>query len=204
MTKRLATALSLRLALFAILAVLVAAFPGVTGAQAQQLVIDDPNDRTLNLRAGPGTGYQIIMAMPNGTVAMLLGQQGNWAHIRHESGQTGWAYYHYMIDERPGQPAAMIVQNPRGDDLNIRAGPGTDYRVLTVLNNGTTVQVFAQRGDWVWLRMSDGRSLGWAYGPFLISAPERGPILTAPPPFATQQPLSIQTPALQTPASPPP
>jgi uncharacterized protein YraI len=178
-------ALSLRMALMAALALLLAAIMATAPAMARQLVVDDPNDTTLNLRAGPGTGHRIIIRMPNGTTATLLEMQGDWARIRHESGQTGWAYYHYLIDERPGQPAAMIVQNPRRDDLNTRAGPGTNYRVLNRVRNGTAVLVFARRGEWVWLRVSDGRSLGWAYEPFLIPAPERAPRPPAPPVAAT-------------------
>lgn len=190
------TAAARRMALIVALVLLVAALMASAPATARPLVVDDPNDTTLNLRAGPGTGHRIIMAMRNGTTATLLEQQGDWARIRHESGQEGWAYYHYLIDERPGQPAAMIVQNPRRDDLNTRAGPGTNYRVLNRLLNGTTVLVFARRGDWVWLRMSDGRSLGWAYEPFLIPAPARAPM---PPAVAVPQP-----PAAVPPASTPP
>lgn len=200
MTNDSSAALFLRMARIAMLALLVAALPGLVSAQAPQLVVDDPNDSTLNLRAGPGTGHPVILRMPNGTVATLLDQQGDWARIRHESGQEGWAYYHYLIDERPGQPAAMIVQNPRRDDLNTRAGPGTNYRVLSSLRNGTAVLVFARRGDWVWLRMSDGRSLGWAYEPFLIPAPERAPMPPAAPPAVA----APQPPAAAPPASPPP
>lgn len=195
----------LRAMLMAALALLVAALVSIAPATAGQFVVDDPNDTTLNLRAGPGTEHRIIMAMRNGTIAALLEQRGDWARIRHESGQTGWAYFHYLIDERPGQPAAMIVQNPRRDDLNTRAGPGTNYRVLNRVRNGNTVLVFARRGDWVWLRMSDGRSLGWAYEPFLIPAPERAPLPPAPPPVATP-PVAAQPPTppvAGAPATPP-
>jgi len=61
------------------------------------LQIADPKDGWLNLRTGPGTQFQVILRMYNGSWVEVLEQQGNWVRVRHQpSGAEGWAYRPYM------------------------------------------------------------------------------------------------------------
>lgn len=55
-----------------------------------------PGDGYLNLRTGPGTGYQIIRRMYNGEQVKLLERSGGWVRVRHESGVVGWAFEKYL------------------------------------------------------------------------------------------------------------
>lgn len=60
--------------------------------------VTDPN--TLNLRAGPGTDYDILGVMANGTRVEILDREGSWFRIRVGS-LEGWAYTRYIDEEAP-------------------------------------------------------------------------------------------------------
>lgn len=60
------------------------------------LIVNDPTDGWLNLRTGPGTEFDIIRRMDNGTWVEVLEGAGNWVRVRHGSGAVGWAYRTYM------------------------------------------------------------------------------------------------------------
>ena len=49
-----------------------------------------PGDGYLNLRTGPGTGYQIIMRMHNGESVEIVERRGSWVRVYHQSGAQGW------------------------------------------------------------------------------------------------------------------
>lgn len=72
--------------------------------QAQRLYVDAPNYSGLNLREGPGTGHAVLLTMPQGSWVELLGRQGEWRLLRHESGRVGWAHGGYLSDTQPRAP----------------------------------------------------------------------------------------------------
>jgi len=71
--------------------------------------VADPQDPALNLRAGPGTGHDIILKMPNGSRAMVLADEGNWRYVRHDSGTHGWAWSPALVAAAPTPPPAFPV-----------------------------------------------------------------------------------------------
>lgn len=96
-----------------IIAVLVAAILGtVPGAKAAggnergfYEVVGVEDDDMLKMRAGPGTGYQIVLGLPNGTVLRLheCDQTGStrWCKVslkqsRKLKGYVSWAYLKEM------------------------------------------------------------------------------------------------------------
>ena len=58
-----------------------------------------------------------------------------------------------------------------GNRVNMRAGPGTDYGVLTTLSRGDRVIVLDDPGQgWVKLRVQDGGRVGWMAASLLDQA----------------------------------
>ena len=58
-----------------------------------------------------------------------------------------------------------------GSRVNLRAGPGTRYGVVTQLLQGEEVEILTDDGTgWVELRALDGNSIGWMADAFLASA----------------------------------
>lgn len=52
----------------------------------------------LNARAGPGTNYEVVRQIPNGTEVEIVGrdQTGNWLRIKLVNGNTPWVYIDYI------------------------------------------------------------------------------------------------------------
>lgn len=53
----------------------------------------------------------------------------------------------------------------KGDRINVRAGPGTEHRVVAQLDQDTTLRVIGRRGDWlmVVLPSATGQVHAWIY-----------------------------------------
>jgi SH3 domain protein len=61
--------------------------------------------------------------------------------------------------------------------INMRAGPGLQYRIVKVLNSGDEVARLGAREDWVHVRASDGGD-GWVPSGYLTKEPP--PSVTLP------------------------
>ena len=71
-------------------AIVYVASLAVSPAQAEGLVINAPGSGFLDLRTGPGSGFETIFAMPHGSTVHTLEWSGPWVRVRHETGRTGW------------------------------------------------------------------------------------------------------------------
>jgi 3D (Asp-Asp-Asp) domain-containing protein len=71
----------------------------------------------------------------------------------------------------PGQSATVTGTDGRG--LRVRSGPAMSHKIVTTLNEGTTVQIAAgpvNDGEEDWYQVSAGTSTtGWAIGKYLVS-----------------------------------
>jgi 3D (Asp-Asp-Asp) domain-containing protein len=71
----------------------------------------------------------------------------------------------------PGQSA--VVSGTDGRGLRVRSGPGMSHKIVTTLNEGTTVQIAAgpvSDGEDDWFQVSVGTgTTGWAIGKYLVS-----------------------------------
>lgn len=79
-----------------------------------------------------------------------------------------------------GIASAAVVEN----DLNLRSGPGTGYRVIDVMPAGAYARVLGCGGSWC--RVSFGGRVGYASASYLggggAYAAAPGPVYVAPPP----------------------
>jgi uncharacterized protein YgiM (DUF1202 family) len=58
-----------------------------------------------------------------------------------------------------------------GSRVNLRAGPGTDFGIVTRLVRGNEVEILDDTGaGWVKLRALDGNDVGWMSDAFLVAA----------------------------------
>ncbi|WP_372425504.1 SH3 domain-containing protein [Salinarimonas chemoclinalis] len=81
--------------------------------------------RDLNLRAGPGTNFQVIATMPGGVVVDVEGCRGSWCRVDYR-GRSGWASARYL-----GQPSvrrAPPAHAPAyGHRERVRPAPGITF-----------------------------------------------------------------------------
>ncbi|WP_028580117.1 SH3 domain-containing protein [Desulfogranum japonicum] len=66
--------------------------------------------------------------------------------------------------------ASAKMLSIKGDDINMRSGPGTQYKVLWQLGSGFPLKVLTQKGDWYRVQDFEG-SVGWVHKMVTTSSP---------------------------------
>lgn len=60
------------------------------------------------------------------------------------------------------QPAPVDLRQVSGARVNMRSGPGTDYRVLDTLTRGTSAEIIEMnQNGWARIRVQDTGQIGW-------------------------------------------
>ena len=111
----------------------------------------------LNLRKGPGLSYGVLFTMAEGsTVTVLEDNGGDWVKVRTASGTEGYCSREYLtFSSNSGSVSTTTAKTT--DYLNLRTGPGTSYRVLYTMEEGSTVTVLEDDGSgWVKVRTASG------------------------------------------------
>jgi uncharacterized protein YraI len=128
----------------------------------------------LNMRSGPSLGDRVITVMPAGAVVTLTGESRNGFRSVTWSGFSGWASSDWLAvrtapapDPTPSpQPGPTTTANA-SDNLNLRAGPATTFRVLTVIPRGAKV-VLTGESQGSFRSVSYEGFTGWAHTDWLV------------------------------------
>lgn len=136
-------------------------------AFAETIYVNDTNDGYLNLRSGPGTNYQIVTRIYGGMNVDGVGQSGSWRRVVLPDGTTGWASGNFMSPRYVQQRHYDAKVAPTSDGfLNLRAGPGTNYRIIQRLYAGQGVNDTGSQGNWLRVQLADG-TVGWTSSRYL-------------------------------------
>ena len=96
---------------------------------------------SVNLRAGPGTDYDVVTTQVKGTELKRTGAVENgWSRVEYD-GKVCYIYNDYISTEKP--PVEVSEKDDTvviTADANLRSGPGTDYDVVTSLTKGTELK----------------------------------------------------------------
>jgi len=140
----------------------------------------------MNARLGPGLAYDVIITLPQGTRASIIGidPRNEWYQLELSNldipvwVHQGLATVQGSLDNVRQVPASELAQLPisgapgsrpigitRSEVMNLRLGPGFNYEVLTTLPHGTQVEVIgiSRGGEWLQVELDGMRSLGWLY-----------------------------------------
>ena len=109
---------------------------GTSGKNACKGVV---TGNQLNVRSGPGTGYDRVGGMNYGERVNILEQitigGTTWGCTK-----NGWISMEYVyVDGTEGETTGSGVVT--GDQVNLRGGPGTGYESKGSVNSGDTVQI---------------------------------------------------------------
>lgn len=137
--------LSLTLALAASLFTLAA-----PAAHAIEMVSVDRE--VINLRTGPGTSHEATWRLNRGYPLIVTGRKGGWLSVRDFENDTGW-----VLGRLTAKKPHFIV---KGQDVNMRSGPGTRYRVVGKAQYGEVMKTLERRSGWAKVRNADGLT-GW-------------------------------------------
>lgn len=131
----------------------------------------------LNVRSGPGVGYQVIANLYQGQAVTLLARtyDAGWVKVRLPGGTEGWIATHLLtlnvaasslpvISGAPPSAAAVVATGA----LHVRYGPGIVYNPLSIVYWGDSLTLLGRNSatSWVQVRLPDGR-VGWASSYYL-------------------------------------
>ena len=140
-----------------------------------------------HLRVGPGTNYDVITTVPQGTHVKIigLGPEDKWFLIEF-SGLEGPAWIHQSLVKlsgsvrgyrqfstnqlaqllRPGpNPGAKPYLITQPDFMNVRLGPGLEYDVITTVPRGTQAIICGMdpAKKWFQIELEGLDTLAWVY-----------------------------------------
>ena len=124
------------------------------------------NGEKVQLRSGPGTKYSVKWEYGNGLPLKILSKKGNWIKVKDFENDSGWVYKKY-VDSTPH----MIVKVNKGKKrkINIRSGPGTNYKIVGKAYYGVVFETLTQKKGWAKVKHESGltgwikRSLLWGF-----------------------------------------
>lgn len=126
----------------------------------------------LNIRSGPGLGYQVVGWLPAGQSAAIIGRNAasSWWQVQF-GGVTGWISGVYTvvypasgtgtIPITDGSTTPVYYTLTARVNLNIRSGPGVGFPVVGWLPIFQTAQVIGRDTYATWYQISYGQYTGW-------------------------------------------
>ena len=122
----------------------------VAPAHAQKLV--SINAETVNMRAAPSPRGEVLWKLGSGYPLKIVDRKGSWLQVVDFEGDRGW-----VASRLTSSTPYYIVKAPRA---NLRAGPGTGYRIVGAAVYGETFRVLDKRKAWVRVK-GEGQRKGW-------------------------------------------
>ena len=151
------------------------------GGQTTTATVTGTGGLSLRCRTGAGTGYAIITDLPEGTRVPVRGVTVNgWVPVRCAN-QDGWASADYLtISSAPTTPSPTRtatptsptvtygrVANTGGVGLNCRTAASTSGSVITVVTDGTRVELRGSTASG-WTPVRCGGRDGWMSATYLV------------------------------------
>jgi len=141
-------------------ALLAAALMAAASAAPAQKLVSVDRDK-INMRAGAGTGHEVLWSLSRGYPLMVTDQRAGWLRVRDFEGDTGW-----VLGRLTGRQPHMVV---KVDRANLRSGPGTRYRTVGHAIYGEVLRTLQRERDWVKVKQAGGptawvaRKLVWGW-----------------------------------------
>jgi N-acetylmuramoyl-L-alanine amidase len=147
------------------------------GADAQRQAFVKREGGYTNIRRGPGTGYGIVRKERDGNPIFVGDNVGGWYEVYSAGGGfVGYISANKVVFGRGGQPrrprydryddgggliSVQVAQE--GGYTNLRNGPGTNYRIVGKVRDGSYVYTYPGDGTGGWQRIynSNGGFRGW-------------------------------------------
>ena len=111
----------------------------------------------VNIRSGPGTGYESIGSVNKGDKLFSKGKSNNWYMVEYGN-TTGYIIEDYVTIEHGGFYTVVDsgTLSVNGTDVNIRSGPGTEYQSIGKVSRGTTLTITGKSDNWYQVSYNGG------------------------------------------------
>ena len=111
----------------------------------------------VNLRSGPGTKYSVKWKYGSGLPLRVLQQKGDWIKVEDFENDTGWI--HKSLLSSAGH-MVVKVNKDKNKKINIRSGPGTNYKIVGKAYYGVVFKTVKQQKGWAKVTHESGVT-GW-------------------------------------------
>lgn len=105
----------------------------------------------LNVRKGPGTQYDIVDTLRKGESATIIAEYNNWGKLESSKGWIGLKYTKQVTEPKEKGYKVRVTGS-----LNVRAGAGTQYDIVEVLQKGDIETIVEEKGTWGKLESGKG------------------------------------------------
>lgn len=106
----------------------------------------------LNVRAGAGTNYKVTTTVKKGEVYTIVGQKDNWGKLKSGSGWICLDYTKRVEEAEFKSYKVKVIANV----LNVRAGAGTNYKIVTTVKKNEIYTIVDQKDNWGKLKSGIG------------------------------------------------
>ncbi len=110
----------------------------------------------VNVRKGPGTGFETAFKVQSGADLSIMGESGNWYLVKTENGKIGYISKNYTAKGIPAQTSANV---------NLRSGAGTAFASHGVIAKGEKVVMNAVKGNWT--NVTVNGATGYIYSTYI-------------------------------------
>lgn len=119
-------------------------------------VVSNPKaTQFLNLRSQPSYTAPVITILYNGVPMPVLSSEGGWCRVE-LNGNIGYVRGEFVtLRSWITSPQVATIKTPNNTALNLREGPGTEYRVIRQFAGDRYVSVL-QKGNGWWRVCADG------------------------------------------------
>jgi len=121
----------------------------------------------VNVRSGPGTSYKINMELKTGGVYTIVEIKNGWGKLKSGAGWVSMNYMKYYSSETSNKSQSNTnntgIYKVTIDELNIRSGPGTNYKVVGSIKKNEAYTLVEFSGAWGKLKSG----AGWVYVPYM-------------------------------------
>lgn len=148
--------------------------PGAGGFPSGLLVY--ALDGSATVRRTPVAGSEPVGVLRASGPARYLDTDAGWVRVRTGDGAVGWVWGPEVRPEWPSDPGVYLRVGPgtwemgrystatiTAGRVNLRAGPGLEYRVLGLVKRGDVMRVLGSAGEWLRVVTPAGAS-GWVAG----------------------------------------
>jgi len=128
---------------------------GLASPSLGQAILAVERDQ-VNIRADATVQSIRVAVLRRGEEVEELVRHNEWVQVRLADGRSGWVHSQLV------QPRLVV----EGQGVRVRATASSQSASLVMLYRGQEVGKIGERGNWLEVRLSDGRT-GWAYGRYL-------------------------------------
>ncbi|RHW42583.1 hypothetical protein D1B31_03030 [Neobacillus notoginsengisoli] len=136
--------------------------PAIAEAASQSYTV---TASSLNVRTGPGTNFARIGGLPRGSSVQVIQKMKNgWYKISYK-GKTAYVSGQYVKSSTAAKPTYRVTASA----LNVRTGPGTNYKKIGLLKNGEAVNVIRKETNG-WYKIHFNGKTGYVSGPYVSTS----------------------------------